>query len=110
MLAPLALITAYLGDWPFALFWASRRHRRVVGMDHAGRRPAPPFDVVGLRQRDRGRRLGRLARPPDRGDHAGRLGALAALIFAPRERRLWITAGIGYAGVHAARADAAAGR
>ena len=26
------------------------------------------------------------------------LGALAALIFAPRERRLWITAGIGYAG------------
>ena len=26
------------------------------------------------------------------------LGALAATIFAPRGRRLWITAGIGYAG------------
>ena len=26
------------------------------------------------------------------------LGALAAAIFAPRERRLWVTAGIGYAG------------
>jgi len=98
VLGPLALLTAYLGDWPFALFWglaaiavlwewttlvAGPRHRlmlsacgsaiAVAAMVAWLGRPVTAILLVGL-------------------------GVLAALIFAPRERRLWITAGIGYAG------------
>jgi phosphatidate cytidylyltransferase len=98
VLAPLALITAYLGDWPFALFWglaaiavlwewttlvAGPHHRLMLSACGSAiavaalvawhGRPIVAIMLVGL-------------------------GALAALIFAPRERRLWITAGIGYAG------------
>ena len=67
VMAPLALFTAYLGDWPFALFWS------LAALVAWHGRPIAAVMLVGL-------------------------GALAALIFAPRERRLWITAGIGYAG------------
>ena len=98
VLAPLALLTAYLGGWPFALFWAlaaiavlwewttlvagPRHHLMLSACGSAIAvaalvawfgRPITAILLVGL-------------------------GALAALIFAPRERRLWITAGIGYAG------------
>ena len=98
VMAPLALFTAYLGDWPFALFWglaaiavlwewttlvAGPSHRLMLSACGSAiavaalvawhGRPIAAILVVGL-------------------------GALAALIFAPRERRLWITAGIGYAG------------
>ncbi len=98
VLAPLALITAYLGDWPFALFWglaaiavlwewttlvAGPHHRLMLSACGSAiavaalvawhGRPIAAIMLVGL-------------------------GALAALIFAPRERRLWITTGIGYAG------------
>jgi len=98
VLAPLALLTAYLGDWPFALFWglaavavlwewttlvAGPGHRLMLSACGSAiavaallawhGRPITAILLVGL-------------------------GALAALIFAPRERRLWITTGIGYAG------------
>ncbi len=98
VMAPLALFTAYLGDWPFALFWglaaiavlwewttlvAGPSHRLMLSACGSAiavaalvawhGRPIAAILLVGL-------------------------GALAALIFAPRERRLWITAGIGYAG------------
>jgi phosphatidate cytidylyltransferase len=98
VLAPLALLTAYLGDWPFALFWSAAAlivlwewTTLVVGPAHrlmfsscggaiaiAGfvawrGRPVAALLMVGL-------------------------GALAAAIFAPPERRLWVTVGIGYAG------------
>ncbi len=98
VLGPLALVTAYLGDWPFALFWglaaiavlwewttlvAGAGHRLMLSACGSAiavaaviawhGRPVAAILLVGL-------------------------GALAALIFAPRERRLWITAGIGYAG------------
>ena len=98
VMAPLALFTAYLGDWPFALFWglaaiavlwewttlvAGPSHRLMLSACGSAiavaalvawhGRPIAAILVVGL-------------------------GALAALIFAPRERRLWIIAGIGYAG------------
>ena len=39
VLAPLAVGVAYLGGWPFVVFWAWRRCR-AVGMDVAGGRPA----------------------------------------------------------------------
>jgi phosphatidate cytidylyltransferase len=98
VLAPLALLTAYLGDWPFALFWGAAALAvlwewitLVVGPTYrlmfsscggalaiAGflawfGRPAAALLIIGL-------------------------GALAAAIFAPPERRLWVTIGIGYAG------------
>ena len=98
VMAPLALFTAYLGDWPFALFWglaaiavlwewttlvAGPSHRLMLSASGSAiavaalvawhGRPIAAILLVGL-------------------------GVLAALIFAPRERRLWITAGIGYAG------------
>ena len=98
VLAPLALLTAYLGGWPFALFWGAAALAvlwewitLVVGPTYrlmyslcggalaiAGflawrGRPTAAMLIVGL-------------------------GALAAAIFAPNERRLWVTIGIGYAG------------
>lgn len=98
VMAPLALLTAYLGDWPFALFWglaaiavlwewttlvAGPSHRLMLSACGSAiavaalvawhGRPITAILLVGL-------------------------GALAALIFAPRERQLWITVGIGYAG------------
>jgi len=98
VLAPLALITAYLGDWPFALFWGlaalavlwewttlvAGAHHRLMVLTTASAIGAAALVVW-------------LGRPITAMLLVG-LGALAALIFAPRERRLWITAGIAYAG------------
>ncbi len=99
VLAPVAVFTAYTGGWPFALFWAlaaiavlwewialvAGRHNRLMFSSCASAlavsamiawhgRPIAAILLVGL-------------------------GALAATIFAPRARRLWITGGIGYAGI-----------
>lgn len=98
VMAPLAVAAAYLGSWPFALFWAvaaiavlwewitlvagpdsrlmfsSCGSALVVAAMLAARgRPVAAIMLVGL-------------------------GALAATVFAPREQRRWITAGIAYAG------------
>lgn len=98
VLGPLALVTAYLGGWPFALFWglagvavlwewttlvAGPNHRLMLSA--CGSAIAVAAMVAGL------------GRPVTAILLVG-LGVLAALVFAPRERRLWITAGIGYAG------------
>lgn len=99
VLAPLALVAAYVGGWPFVLFWGAaaiavlwewivlavgRGHRlmfsscagalAVAAMVSWRERPLAAILLVGL-------------------------GALAALTFAPRGRRVWVTAGIVYAGV-----------
>ena len=114
VLAPVAIAAAWFGGWPFAAFWGvaavavlwewttlvvGDRYRLMlsscasaiaVAALVAGRgRPLTAILLVGL-------------------------GALAATIFAPRERRFWITAGIGNAGVMLQaplllRADAAYG-
>ncbi|HET7911155.1 MAG TPA: phosphatidate cytidylyltransferase [Pseudolabrys sp.] len=98
ILAPLALLAAYAGGWPFALFWgiaalvvlwewmtlvAGPGYRLMVSSCAAAiavadflawlGRPVTALCVVGL-------------------------GALAGAIFAPGERRLWVIAGTGYAG------------
>jgi phosphatidate cytidylyltransferase len=98
VLGPLALVTAYLGGWPFALFWgfaaiavlwewttlvAGPRHRLMLSA--CGSAVAAAALVAWL-----GRPIAAILLVG--------LGVFAALIFAPRERRLWITAGIGYAG------------
>lgn len=98
VMAPLAIWVAWLGDWPFALFWClaaiavlwewvtlvvGPRYRLMLSSC------ASAIAVAALvAWRDRAVTAILLVG----------LGALAATIFAPRERRFWITAGIGYAG------------
>jgi phosphatidate cytidylyltransferase len=97
-LAPLAFLTAYLGRWPFALFWGvaaiavlwewvvlvAGPSYRLMFSCCAGAVATAGF-------------VGWLGRPIAALLMIG-LGALAAAIFAPPERRLWVTVGIGYAG------------
>ncbi len=98
VLGPLALVVAWLGDWPFALFWGvaaiavlwewttlvvGHRYRLMLSSC------ASAIAVAAL-VAWRGREVTAILLVG--------LGALAATIFAPRERRFWITAGIGYAG------------
>jgi len=98
VLAPLALFVAWLGDWPFALFWGAAAiavlwewTRLVAGPRHfLMLSSCASAIVVAALVAWRGR--------PIAGILLVGLGALAATIFAPRERRFWITAGIGYAG------------
>jgi phosphatidate cytidylyltransferase len=98
VLAPLAIAVVWLGDWPFVLFWAIAAvavlwewHTLVVGPRYPSMLASSAGAVaiaalVGWRHR------------PITAILLIGLGALAATIFAPRERRFWITAGIGYAG------------
>ncbi len=98
VLGPLALLTAYLGAWPFALFWGLAAiavlwewTTLVAGPHHRLMLSACGSAIAAAAM------VAWLGRPVTAILLVG-LGALAALIFAPRERRLWITAGIGYAG------------
>ena len=98
VLAPLALVTAYFGGWAFVLFWSAAAlavlwewMELVAGKAH---RPlfiscAGAVVAAGL--------LVWLDRPISALLMLG-LGALAAAIFSPSSRRLWVTFGIGYAG------------
>jgi phosphatidate cytidylyltransferase len=98
VLAPLALLTAYLGGWPFALFWGAAALAvlwewitLVVGPTYR-----LMFSLCGGALAIAGF-LAWLGRPTAAVLIVG-LGALAAAIFAPGDRRLWVTIGIGYAG------------
>lgn len=98
VLAPLAIVTAWLGDWPFALFWGAAA---IAVLWEWVRLVAGPRHVLMLSSCASAIAVAALV------DWRGRpitaillivLGALAAAIFAPRRERFWITAGIGYAG------------
>lgn len=97
VLAPLALVAAYIGGWPFTLFWGAAAIvvlwewiTLVVGPGYRWM-----FSTCGgaLALADflawRGRPVVALLMVG--------LGILAAGIFAPAERRVWIAAGVGYA-------------
>ncbi len=98
MLAPLALYVAFLGGWPFAVFWAAAAAivlwewiALVAGSGHRLMYVSCASAIAVAALVDwRGRPIAAILLIG--------LGALAASIFAPRDRRLWITAGIGYAG------------
>jgi len=98
VLVPLALATAYLGDWPFAVFWGvaamgvlwewtslvagtDRRFALMTGA--ASLALALALVVSGLS-------LAAVI--------VLAIGTLAAAALAPAERRLWIAGGIPYAG------------
>jgi phosphatidate cytidylyltransferase len=98
VLVPLALATAYLGDWPFAVFWgvaamgvlwewtslvAGTDRRFVLMTGAASLALALALVVSGL---------------PLPAVIVLAIGTLAAASLAPTERRLWIAGGIPYAG------------
>lgn len=98
VLAPLALAAAYYGGWPFALFWmlaaVAVLWEWIVLVAGPGYRlmfysGAGALAVSALVD-ERGRPIAAMM--------VIGLGALAAAIFAPRGKRLWIVGGIGYAG------------
>ena len=98
VLAPLALVTAYVGGVPFALFWGVAAlvvlwewmtlvvgpNCRLLVLSCAAAIAVADF-------------VAWLGRPVTALFMIG-LGALAGAIFAPNERRLWVVAGTGYAG------------
>ena len=98
VLAPLALVTAYIGDWPFALFWVAAALAVLWEWTILVVGPAYRlmFSSCGSAIAIAGF-LAWLGRPVAALLLVG-LGALAAAIFAPRNRRRWVTLGIGYAG------------
>ena len=98
VLAPLALVVAYIGDLPFALFWGIAAllvlwewMTLVIGRNY---RPLVLSCAAAIAIADF---LACLGRPVTALFLVG-VGALAGAIFAPGERRLWVMAGTGYAG------------
>jgi phosphatidate cytidylyltransferase len=98
VLAPLALVAAYIGGLPFALFWGIAAvvvlwewMTLVVGpnLRLLVFSCAAAIAVADL--------LAWVGRPVTALFIIG-LGALAGAIFAPGERRPWVIAGVGYAG------------
>ena len=98
VLAPLAIFAAYHGGWVFVLFWGLAAvavlwewTTMVVGASHRLMFSScgGTIAIAGF--------LAWLGRPIVAILMVG-LGGLAAAIFAPDERRAWVTAGIGYAG------------
>ena len=99
VLAPIAIAAAYAGGWPFALFWgvaaiavlwewttlATGAGHRV--MFSAGAGALAVATLVAWQHHPVVALLFIV------------LGALAAEIFAPRARRTWVIAGVGYAGM-----------
>ncbi len=91
VLAPLALLAAYLGGWPFALFWAAAA--LAVLWEWITLVAGPAYRLMYLSCGGAIAVAGFVAwlgRPIAALLMVG-LGALAAAIFAPRERRLWVT-------------------
>lgn len=98
VLAPIAVIAAYIGGWPFAVFWclaaiavlwewitlvAGPGHRLMLSS-------CASAIAVSALMAERGRPVAAIMLVG--------LGALAATVFAADGKRLWITCGIGYAG------------
>lgn len=98
VMMPVAIGAAYVGDWVFALFWAIAAVAvlwewiaLVAGRDHVLMFSSCGSAVaVAAMMAWWGR--------PISGLFLVGLGALAAIILAPRNERRWIAAGIGYAG------------
>jgi len=98
VLAPAAIVVAWFGDWPFALFWGGAAiavlwewHNLVVG-------PRFPWMLSSSAVAMATAALLDWRHRPVVAILLIVLGAFAAAIFAPRERRLWASAGVLYAG------------
>jgi phosphatidate cytidylyltransferase len=98
VLAPLAIAAAYVGHWPFALFWLVAALavlwewiKLVAGPGHVlmFSTCAAAIAVAAV---------GELRHHPTAALLIVGLGMLASIIFAPQARRIWIAAGVAYAG------------
>ena len=98
ILAPLAIGAAYVGSWPFALFWTMAALavlwewiKLVAGPGHVlmFSTCAAAIAVAAI---------GELRHHPVASLLIVGLGLLASFIFAPQTRRVWIAAGVAYAG------------
>lgn len=99
VLAPLAIGAAYVGGWPFALFWGVAAI--AVLWEWTTLVAGPGYKLIfsaGAGSLAVATFVAWLHRPIAALLMIG-LGALAAAIFAPRERRAWVMAGVGYAGL-----------
>lgn len=98
VLAPLALFAAYVGGWPFVLFWGAAAI--IVLWEWTTLVVGPSFRVMFLSSAAAivvADFVAWLGRPVVALLMVG-LGALAAAIFAPSAKRVWVTAGVGYGG------------
>jgi phosphatidate cytidylyltransferase len=98
VLAPLALVVAYTGGLPFALFWGIAAV--LVLWEWVALVVGPNYRLLVLSCAAAivvADVLAWLGRPITALLMVG-LGALAGAVFAPTERRLWVLAGTGYAG------------
>lgn len=98
VLAPVAFFTAYYGDWPFALFWTVAA---IAVLWEWTTLVAGPNSMMMLSSTATAIAVSavlELRGRPIAAIFLVGLGALAAAIFAPNARRLWITSGVGYAG------------
>jgi phosphatidate cytidylyltransferase len=98
VLAPLALGAAYAGSWPFALFWTIAALivlwewiKLVAGPGHVLMFSTCAAAIVVAA-------VGELRHHPMAALLIVGLGVLASFIFAPQTRRVWIAAGVAYAG------------
>lgn len=98
VLAPVALFAAYIGAWPFALFWGAAAI--AVLWEWIALVAGPSYRWMFLTCSGAiavADFLAWLGRPVVAILILG-LGALAAGIFAPGDKRGWVTAGVGYSG------------
>jgi phosphatidate cytidylyltransferase len=99
VMAPLAVWAAYLGGWSFALFWTVASFAVLWEWIIL---VAGPNSLLMFSSCGSALAVAAMLATRDRliaSIFLVGLGALAATIFAPREQRRWITAGIGYAGI-----------
>jgi phosphatidate cytidylyltransferase len=98
VLAPLAISAAYVGHWPFALFWTLAALavlwewiKLVAGPGHVVMFSTCAAAIAVAA-------VGEMRHHPVAALLIVGLGMLATFIFAPQARRLWIAAGVAYAG------------
>ena len=98
VLAPIAIGTAYAGEWPFALFWLLAALailwewiKLVAGPGHALMFSTCAAAITAAA-------LGEIRHHAMAALMIVGLGVLASFIFAPQARRAWIAAGVAYAG------------
>jgi phosphatidate cytidylyltransferase len=98
VMAPAAVFVAWLGDWPFVVFWAIAAIAVLWEWLTLVAGPRYPLMLTSSAVAIAIAALVAWRHRPVTAILVVGLGAIAATVFAPRERRFWITAGIAYAG------------
>lgn len=99
VLAPVALAAAYFDGWPFALFWGLAAMAVLWEWTALAAGPGHRLMFSACGSAIAAAALVAWLHRPIAAMLLVGLGAIAAAIFTAREHRIWITAGVGYAGV-----------